>query len=487
MTLMGKMEKNLIYQIVYRVVTVLTPFITTPILSRNLGAEKLGTYSATMAYTNYFMLFAMLGIEIYGNRTIASMNTKEERQKKFWEIYSIQFVTSVMSLGIFVFSILRSERIDILLLQGIWLVSCIFDINWFFWGCEKFKVTVIKNLIIKTITVTGIIILIKEPKDLLLYTVLMSGSSLICQMILWVNLFHTISYERPLLQNIKVHIRPIIKLFIPVLAVSVYHIMDKSMIDFWGNEVQLGYYVLADKLINIPLGVISAVSAVMLPRVANLLSQNSNDVRERIGDAVEIVFWFIGGIAFGIGSIARIFIPLFYGEGYEECILLVYLFIFVLISKALNEVIRVQFLIPTCRDKIYINSVFIGAIVNAISNYLLIPRYEALGAVIGTFLAESAVLIAEIVSTRKSMDFLKIFFANIRYIEGGLLMLISLGFLEYCLSLKGWSGVIIMIIAGGIFYVCFCAFFVWRKKRTFLSGKTKTLIDEISNRIIRKI
>ena len=79
-------KTNLSYQIIYRILTIITPLITSPYLSRVLGVEKLGVFSATYAQANYFILIAMLGVEYYGNRTIAVCNSDKELKVKFWEI-----------------------------------------------------------------------------------------------------------------------------------------------------------------------------------------------------------------------------------------------------------------------------------------------------------------------------------------------------------------------------------------------------------------
>ena len=89
----NNVRTNLIFQLSYRVLTVITPLITTPILSRSLGSDKLGVYSATLAFVNYFMLFAMLGIENYGNRSIAAVQgNKKKMQQIFWNIYYLLFI-----------------------------------------------------------------------------------------------------------------------------------------------------------------------------------------------------------------------------------------------------------------------------------------------------------------------------------------------------------------------------------------------------------
>ena len=78
---MSNIKKNFSYQIIYRIITVITPLVTAPILSRALGAENLGVFSATQAYVNYFLLFAMLGVENYGNRSIAAVQKIREKRQ----------------------------------------------------------------------------------------------------------------------------------------------------------------------------------------------------------------------------------------------------------------------------------------------------------------------------------------------------------------------------------------------------------------------
>ena len=70
---MGSIKKNLIYNIFYQLLVILIPLITTPYISRVLGANKIGVYSYAYSIANYFVLFIMLGLNNYGNRTIASI------------------------------------------------------------------------------------------------------------------------------------------------------------------------------------------------------------------------------------------------------------------------------------------------------------------------------------------------------------------------------------------------------------------------------
>ena len=182
----------------YRVLTIITPLITSPIISRALGAEKIGVYSATQAYANYFMLFAMLGIEYYGQRSIASTQTRNERSVMFWEIYAVQCGASIASIVIYYLSAYfwSSTRVTILMIQGLWVISCLFDINWLFFGVEDFKTTVTRNFIVKVATVCCIILFIRKPSDLCLYALIMAGSTAISQLLLWTKTVKYVDFQK---------------------------------------------------------------------------------------------------------------------------------------------------------------------------------------------------------------------------------------------------------------------------------------------------
>ena len=76
--------RNYIYNMVYQVLILILPFITTPYLSRVLGAEGIGIYSYTYAIVTYFILFGSLGIALYGQREIAYAQENKTLRKKIF-------------------------------------------------------------------------------------------------------------------------------------------------------------------------------------------------------------------------------------------------------------------------------------------------------------------------------------------------------------------------------------------------------------------
>ena len=466
---MSSLKKNFGYQIAYRILTVITPLITSPIISRALGADNLGIYSATQAFANYFMFVAMLGVEKYGQRTVAAAESETDKQRLFWEIYSVQFASSVFAVIAYycVVLITAGERLQIELIQGLWVVSCLLDISWFFFAREEFKVTVTRNLIIKTLTVLCVVLFVRSPKDLLVYTLVMAGGTTLSQLVLWGSLFRRIKIHRVNWKSVKVHVSPILKLFIPVIALSVYHIMDKSMLDLLSTEADVGWYYAVDKIVYIPLGLILALGTVMLSRMSYVLNNETQDKATQLLDkSVELTMFVTCAVAFGVAAICKEFIPFFFGPGYEPCVELMFLFLPVLLIKALGDVVRTQFLIAAWKDNIYTSAVISGAITNVIFNVLLIPHYGAKGAVLGTLAAEFVVLCVQVGGCRKDIPFIRFFIKHSIYIAIGAIMT---GAVRFVVSIYRPSNTLIqiiyMIIIGASVYLI-CCFITWRIKST---------------------
>ena len=477
---MSSLKKNFGYQLAYRILTVITPLITSPIISRALGADNLGIYSATQAFANYFMFFAMLGIDIYGQRTIAAARDRGEQQRLFWEIYSVQAVSSIVSLAAYLIAVIISigPRTTVQIIQGLWVLSCLLNIGWFYFGLEEFKVTVTRNLVIKIISVVSIVLFVRKPEHLALYTFIMAGGTAASELVLWLSLPKRIAFEKPTWNRIRPHIAPVFKLFIPVIALSVYHIMDKTMLDVMSTEANVGWYYAVDKIVYIPLGLIMALSTVMMTRVSHVLSNGSRDKAESLlRKSSELTMFLTGAVVFGIAAISKEFIPFFFGPGYEPCVELMYMFLPVLLIKAIGDVVRSQYLIPSKKDNVYTAAVIAGAVTNVIFNVILIPKYGAKGAVIGTLAAEFVVLVVQVRGCRKEIQFVGVFFSQSYYLIIGAAMTAAVRAISSKLvNMQILVQLLIMIAAGAAVYLFLC-FMTWLVKQdSIFSGYARKLI-----------
>ena len=109
----GNLKVNLVWQILYQIILIMVPLITTPYVSRILGADLIGDNSYVITIANYFVMFIMLGINNHGSRMISRIKEdKEELNKKFSSLIYFHFILSILIICIYVilFSVLNVPK-----------------------------------------------------------------------------------------------------------------------------------------------------------------------------------------------------------------------------------------------------------------------------------------------------------------------------------------------------------------------------------------
>ena len=95
---MKSIKKNYIYNLTYQILALMAPLITTPYVSRVLGAEAIGEYSYAYSIVYYFMLAAILGTATYAEREISfCQDDRTKRSARFWDLFFLRNITSVVS------------------------------------------------------------------------------------------------------------------------------------------------------------------------------------------------------------------------------------------------------------------------------------------------------------------------------------------------------------------------------------------------------
>lgn len=427
---MGKksFKKNILYNSVYRCVVIITPLITSPYLARVLGAEKLGIYATANAFATYFVLIALLGVNDYGNRTVAQVREDRGRLSDcFWQIYYLQFFLTIVLSCIYLFSIRVFPRyFRIQLILGIYVVSSLFEINWFAYGMEQFKLTSIRSVVIRLLMVACIFLFVKGENDLWKYTLIIAAGNIVSLLVIVPLVFQYTDFRKPDFSEMKRHLRPDILLFLPIVATSVYQYLNKLMLGNWAVSAEVGFYQNAENIITLPSFLTTAIVTVMLPYSSNLVAKGDNDGNEQLlQSSVKYTSILNLAMAFGIFSIAGDFIPWYLGKGFERSAVLIKLMAPVIFLNGLSSVLRYQYIIPHELDKANLVSMFSGAGADILFNLLLIPRYGAVGAAVATVLAYLVILMVQLFYIRKDLNISDLMRSFLPCIVFGILMSIS--------------------------------------------------------------
>ena len=451
------MKKNFIYNVLYQILILIIPLITMPYVSRALGADGVGIYSYTYSIAYYFMIIAMLGLNNYGNRTIAKVrDNKEELSKQFCSIYAFQLISSVIMIilylvYVFVFD---NQYRNIALIQSMYVLSSVFDINWFFFGMEKFKLTITRNALIKVVSLVLIFIFVKMPNDVWKYATILAGSTLFSNIILFLFLRKYIKLVKVSRKDIFKHFKPCLVLFLPVIAVSIYKIMDKIMLGNMSTVKEVGYYENAEKITQVPISIITALGTVMLPRVSNMLFNNQEEqVKKTIAKTMPFIMFLTFPMALGMILISKDFSVIFFGSEFEKSGYLIQLLSITIVFLAWGNVIRTQYLIPKEMDKQYIISAFLGAIVNFILNFIFIPLYQSIGACIGTIAAEFIVMFYQTFVIRKELPIKEYILKSLPFLLKASIMFVLTFIISKYITANGIYKLILQVIFAGSVYL----------------------------------
>lgn len=450
----NKLKMNIAYNVVFQILNIIVPLFTAPYVFRILGKEGIGIYGYTFSIAHYFSLFCMLGILNYGNREISMVSDDREKcSMAFWQIYGIQFIAGIISIitYIAVVSQLKSDYYDVFLIQGIIVISSMFDICWFFFGIENFRFTTIISMLNKVLTTSFIFLLVKSPNHVPIYTGIIAVGSLLNVFVYWIFLKRYVYFKIEYIKHLSSHIKPILLLFIPVIAINIYKYIDKIMLGMMLNVSEVGTFEAAEKLQNLPMCLIAAFGTVMLPRISNMTSKNEESAIHHYNKLSFILVMFLTiGMAFGLAGIANVFIPIFYGTGYEDSELVLLLLLPSMVFVGWANIIRTQYLLPRKMDSIFCSSVIAGAMVNIMANIIFIPLYGAVGAAISTTIAEFTVCLYQSIISFKPMGLKESLIDSMPFLAIGLVMCLCI---MHIFLNNNIVTVVIRLVAGGVLYV----------------------------------
>jgi O-antigen/teichoic acid export membrane protein len=451
---------NFIFNLLNQILTVTIPLITIPYLSRTLGPAGIGEYSFSLSLVTYFSLFANLGVNLYGQRQIAyqKLESREAYSKTFWELCLFRCATGALSLSLYFLLIsYLSSNFLLSAVLSLEIVSVVFDISWLYRGFENFRIIVLRNLLVKILALIFIFTFVKGPSDVVVYALVMSGANLLGYATMWLTVRAYIVRVSFQSLNVWGHLKGTASLYLPQIATQIYTVLDKTMLGLiTKSNLENGYYDQAHKVVLVLLTIITSFGPVMIPRISALYAQSDH---KKIQDYIGQTFcftWMLGmPMIFGIFAVADLFVPLFFGPGYDKVIILLKLFSLIIIPIAVGNNIGMQYLIPVGREKDLTRSYVMGATVNFILNSFMIALFSSVGATIASILAEVAVSSCQLWMVRKELPILQYLGSIKDFLLASIVMYI---FITVCSPFLNGNNILQLaykIIVGSIIYVLF--------------------------------
>ena len=449
-----KVIKNYLYNLSYQILTIILPIITVPYVTRIFTSEDLGNYGFYNSIVSYFSLFAMLGIGLYGTKQIAAAS---DVSSTFWNIYAIQLIASLISIFVYVIVILciptMSEIIPLILFIS--LFSKIIDISWLFAGKEDFKKITLRNTVVKVVGVISIFTFIKSSEDLYLYIFLIVVFDFLGQLVMWVPAKKFIKRPSFNMKIMKKNLHPIVLLFLPQVAISLYVVLDRTLLGLLGSYSDVGIYEQGQKLTSIIYKIVSSLGVVMLPRVANLLSERRDKEAQNMVKFSFILYnLIIFPMMFGLIAVNEVFVKLFLGQNFQDVKYVLYVIVFNIMFVGWTNILGYQVLVVRNKNKEFMLSTTIPAFVSVAVNIAIIPFFGYIGASITSVVVEILVFAIQWYYSRNIINKNLLFNKDLaKIICSSLVMFGAVMLCKMSLGLDGIVGLAIYLAVGGVSYL----------------------------------
>ena len=449
-----KVIKNYLYNLSYQILTIILPIITVPYVTRIFTSEALGNYVFYNSIVSYFSLFAMLGIGVYGTKQIAAAS---DVSSTFWNIYVIQLIASILAMAVYIIAIFSIPQMGgiIPLIVGITLFAKMIDISWLFSGKEDFKKITIRNVVIRIIGVISIFTFVKSSDDLYLYVFLIVIFDFLGQFVMWVPAKKFIKRPSFNAKIMKKNLHPIVLLFLPQVAISLYVVLDRTLLGLLGSYSDVGIYEQGQKLISILLKVVSSLGVVMLPRVANLLSERRDKEAQNMVKFSFILYnLIIFPMMFGLIAVNEVFVKLFLGQNFQDVKYVLYVIVFNIMFVGWTNILGYQVLVVRNKNKEFMLSTTIPAFVSVAVNIAIIPFFGYIGASITSVVVEILVFAIQWYYSRNIINKNLLFNKDLaKIILSSLVMFGAVMFCKMTLGFAGIVGLVIYLAVGGISYL----------------------------------
>ena len=406
---MSSVKTNYALNLVNTISGMFFPLLVFPYVSRVMLADGMGLVNFYSSIIQYVVMLTALGIPLYAVRETAKVRDNADKLNMITlEILLLSAMLTIVGYLAICILCLTVEKIQENLVLFLILSANVFfttiGCEWFFRGIENFKYITIRGLIVKVVSVVFLFVFVRDRSDLLLYgayTVIGSVGG---------NLFNFIKlkqYVNP--HNVKIetlrpfrHLKPVFKVFILNVVVSVYMQLDVVMLGFMKDVSSVGYFSASLKVCSLLMGIVTSLVSSMIPRMSNLIGTGQmNRFEDLAQKTVDFVFLICTPIVFFLILEAPSIITILCGDSFEPAVLPLQFLAPQMLIISLAYILGSQILLSQGYENIFIRAAVIGAIISVLLNIVLIPHYAQDGAALGTVIAQIIVLVGLMIMGRK--------------------------------------------------------------------------------------
>lgn len=447
--------------------TFIFPLVTFPYISRILQPVGVGKVNLASSIAYYFSMFAMLGVPTYGIRACAKVrDDKEQLSRTVHEIFVINLLMGMISYVVYIVLVsmiprLRAEA-TLYYIMSTTIFFNVIGVEWLYKGLEQYSYITARSILFKIFGFLLMFAFVKESEDYILYGAISVLSGVGSNILNFLQIRKHVYLHPVGNYHFRKHFNVIAIFFLMSVATTIYTNLDTVMLGFMTDDEEVGYYTAAVKVKNILVSFVTALSTVLLPRVAYYIEHGMKEkFYEVTRKALNFIFLTALPLVVYFIAFAKESVIVLSGDAFYGAILPMQIIMPSVLFIGLTNVLGIQTLVPLGLEKKVFYSVLVGAIVDLIINMICIPLFLSSGASVGTVVAEFFVLLVQLWFLRDQVCTL---FEEIQLkkIIIGILCGLLAGYWTRYLQI---SDFLILILSGGLFFAIYGMILVFTKEK----------------------
>lgn len=382
--------RNALWLMIERIAHLAVAFLVTVVVARELGPANYGQIALGLAFLALLMPISNITAQCLMRDTTAEPQTANMLMSSA-EV-AAGLVTSIIMLAIvggtaLTIGVGSTEGIVLLVISGSALLRPLQVVDaWFIMNQASKKVVLVRVAVLLAAGAFRIAL------PLMGYGVLAVAWTYIIESAL-ASVGSWLAY-RKFNRNYKwevsrVRVLSVMREFVPLLLMSssalIYQRLDQAMLAWLSDFKEVGIFAATSSLSEAPRFPLIALAVSMTPRLLALRKTNPERFQIALSDFARLVNLCGFGLTLALVMIAPL-LPWLLGPAYEDAVLVMIILAVTTPLAAIGAVL----LLLTNWEKLYREAVIrnlVGAVISVGLNFILLPRYGAVGAAISTFAA----------------------------------------------------------------------------------------------------
>ncbi len=386
----NSLAQNAIFSVIYKLCNVIFPLVSATYIARVLSPDGIGAVAYAQNTVSYFLMIAVLAIPQYGIRESAKYRDDPEKVNKlFSELMGINFLSTTVCVAAYWCFIQLVFPVDhlVYLIFGLDLVFNYINIDWFYQGREEYRYITLRSILVKAISLCALFLFVKTEADYPVYALILC-LGIGCNY--FFNVFHLRGKVKLMFHNLEPgrHMKPIMVLMLSSVAASLYSKVDITMLGQLSTNASVGFYTNAHKVISIVLTLVTAISAVFLPRLSYVYENDREHYHSHLTIGLKLVLLLAVPGCIGLIVVSQELTAVLFGSAFAPMAQTLQILSVFTIVKGVGDLLCYQAIISSGNEKELIASRVVAGLANVVLNAILIPLHGHQGAAIASVISE---------------------------------------------------------------------------------------------------